>query len=108
MPARCKYAGDQDKYTPVQAVRRPPSSGEPNTQPVREGGRTIIKTPRSRRKTTECPAHQTIKTAQRSTQTTVKATAKATMATIKATIAQINSEYTDRLSAPGLETAMTG
>ena len=56
-PARRGYAGGQGKYAPAQAVQKPASPGEPDTRPVRDGGRKIIKTVRSGRKTAERTAN---------------------------------------------------
>lgn len=98
VPARWGYAGGQSKHAPV-AVRRPVSPGEPDTRPVREGGRTSIKTARSGRKSAERSARQTIKTAERSprkaikttqrtsktAEHTVKTAQKSAQATVKAT-----------------------
>lgn len=88
-PARRRYAGGQGRYAPAQAVRRP---GEPDTRPVRDGGRKIIKTARSGRKTAERNAKQTIKTAEQSSQKavktaqqTVKTAQRSAQATVKAT-----------------------
>lgn len=85
-PSQRRYAGGQGRRTSVQAVRRPPSPGEPDTRPVRDGGRTIIKTARSGRKTTERTARQTIKTAERSSRKAIKTTqrtAKTAQQTVK-------------------------
>ena len=73
-PARHKYTGGQGRPTPAQAVRGPVSPGDPDTRPVRDGGRTIIKTARSGRKTTERTARQTIKTAEHSSRKAIKTT----------------------------------
>ncbi len=94
-PARRGYADERSSYAPAQAVRRPPSPGEPDTRPVRDGGRTIIKTAEHSSRKAVKTTQRTAKTAQRSAQTTVKAiqravqtaraTAKAAAATAKAT-----------------------
>ena len=131
-PSRRKYAGGQGQHIPAQTVRRPVSPGEPDTRPVREGGRTIIKTARSGRKPTERTirqtiktvdrssgkaikttqrtaktAQQTVKTAQRSAQATVKATQRAVQtarATAKA--AAVNAKATAKATVAAIKAAM--
>ena len=86
VPARRGYAGGQSKYAPAQAVRRPVNLGEPDTRPAQDGGRKIVKTVRSGRKTTERTAKQTIKTAEHSSRKAVKTTqrtAKTAQQTVK-------------------------
>ena len=85
-PVRRGYAGRQGKYTPAQGVRRPVSSGEPDTRSVRDGGRKIIKTVRSGRKAADRTAKETIKTAERSSEKAIKTThqvAKTTQRTME-------------------------
>ena len=103
-PARRGYAGERSSYTPAQAVRRPPSPGEPDTRPMREGGRTIIKTARSGRKTTERTARQTIKTAERSSRKAIKTTqrtAKTAQQTVKT--AQRSAQATVKATQRGVQ-----
>ena len=105
-PPRRKYTGGQGQHTPAQAVRRPPSSGELDTQPVREGGRTIIKTAHSGRKTTERTARQTIKTAERSSRKAIKTTqrtAKTAQQTVKT--AQRSAQATVKATQRAIQTA---
>ena len=105
-PARRGYAGGQGKYAPPQAVRRPPSPGEPDTRPVREGGRRIVKTARSGRKTAERTAKQTIKTAERSAQKAIKTTqrtAKTAQQTVKT--AQRSAQATVKATQRAVQTA---
>ena len=71
-PARRGYTGGQGKYAPAQVVRNPVELGEADPRPVRDSGRTIIKTARSGRKTTERTARHAIKTAERSSRKTFK------------------------------------
>ena len=105
-PSRRKYAGGQGRRAPVQAVRRPPSPGEPDTRPVRDGGRTIIKTARSGRKATERTARQTIKTAERSSRKAIKTTqrtAKTAQQTVKT--AQRSAQATVKATQRAVQTA---
>ena len=105
-PSQRRYAGGQGRRTPVQAVRRPPSPGEPDTRPVRDGGRTIIKTARSGRKTTERTARQTIKTADRSSRKAIKTTqrtAKTAQQTVKT--AQRSAQATVKATQRAVQTA---
>ena len=105
-PSRRKYAGGQGRPTPAQTVRRPPSPGEPDTRPVRDGGRTIIKTARSGRKTTERTARQTIKTAERSSRKVIKTTqrtAKTAQQTVKT--AQRSAQATVKATQRAVQTA---
>ena len=105
-PSRRKYAGGQGRHTPAQAVRRPPSPGEPDTRPVREGGRTIIKTARSGRKTTERTIRQTIKTVDRSSRKAIKTTqrtAKTAQQTVKT--AQRSAQATVKATQRAVQTA---
>ena len=86
VPARRGYAGGQSKYAPAQAVRRPVNLGEPDTRSAQDGGRKIVKTVRSGRKTAERTAKQTIKTAEHSSRQAVKTTqrtAKTAQQTVK-------------------------
>jgi len=103
-PSQRRYAGGQGRRTSVQAVRRPPSPGEPDTRPVRDGGRTIIKTARSGRKTTERTARQTIKTAERSSRKVIKTTqrtAKTAQQTVKT--AQKSAQATVKATQRGVQ-----
>ena len=105
-PVQHKYTGGQGKYTPAQAVRRPPSPGEPDTRPVQEGGRKIIKTARSGRKTAERTARQTIKTAERSSRKAIKTTqwtAKTAQQTVKT--AQRSAQTTVKATQRAVQTA---
>ena len=105
-PSRRKYAGGQGRRAPVQAVRRPPNPGEPDTRPVRDGGRTIIKTARSGRKTTERTARQTIKTAECSSRKAIKTTqrtAKTAQQTVKT--AQRSAQATVKATQRAVQTA---
>ncbi len=105
-PARRGYAGGRSSYTPAQAVRRPPSPGEPDTRPVRDGGRTIIKTARSGRKTAERTARQTIKTAEHSSRKAIKTTqrtAKTAQQTVKT--AQRSAQATVKATQRAVQTA---
>ncbi len=105
-PSQRRYAGGQGRRTSVQAVRRPPSPGEPDTRPVRDGGRTIIKTARSGRKTTERTARQTIKTAERSSRKVIKTTqrtAKTAQQTVKT--AQRSAQATVKATQRAVQTA---
>ena len=125
VPARRGYTGGQSKYAPAQAVRKPVNLGGPNTRPARDGGRKIVKTVRSGRKTAECTAkqaiktaehssrqavntaQQTVKTAQRSAQTAVKATQRgvqATRATAKA--AATTAKATAKATAAAIKAAI--
>ncbi len=105
-PARRGYAGGQGKYAPAQTVRRPPSPGEPDTRPVREGGRRIVKTARSGRKTAQHTARQTIKTAERSSRKAIKTaqrTAKTAQQTVKT--AQRSAQATVKATQRAVQTA---
>ncbi len=105
-PSRRRYAGGQGQHTPAQAVRRPPSPGEPDTRPVREGGRTIIKTARSGRKATERTIRQTIKTVDRSSRKAIKTTqrtAKTAQQTVKT--AQRSDQATVKATQRAVQTA---
>ena len=105
-PARRGYAGGRSSYTPAQAVRRPPSPGEPDTRPVRDGGRTITKTARSARKTTERTARQAIKTAEHSSRKAIKTTqrtAKTAQQTVKT--AQRSAQATVKATQRAVQTA---
>ena len=105
-PARRGYADERSSYAPAQAVRRPPSPGEPDTRPVRDGGRTIIKTARSGRKATERTARQTIKTAERSSRKAIKTTqrtAKTAQQTVKT--AQRSAQATVKATQRAVQTA---
>ena len=105
-PAQRKYAGRQGRHTPAQAVRRPVNPGEPDTRPVRDGGRTIIKTARSGRKATERTARQTIKTAERSSRKAIKTTqrtAKTAQQTVKT--AQRSAQATVKATQRAVQTA---
>ena len=105
-PSRRKYAGGQGQHIPAQTVRRPVSPGEPDTRPVRDGGRTIIKTARSGRKTTERTARQTIKTAERSSRKVIKTTqrtAKTAQQTVKT--AQRSAQATVKATQRAVQTA---
>ena len=102
-PSRRRYAGGQGQHTPAQAVRRPPSPGEPDTRPVREGGRTIIKTARSGRKATERTIRQTIKTVDRSSRKAIKTTqrtAKTAQQTVKTAQKSAQATVKRRRSPP--------
>ena len=105
-PSRRKYAGGQGQHIPAQTVRRPVSPGEPDTRPVREGGRTIIKTARSGRKTTERTVRQTIKTVDRSSGKAIKTTqrtAKTAQQTVKT--AQRSAQATVKATQRAVQTA---
>ena len=105
-PSQRRYAGGQGRRTPAQAVRRPTSPGEPDTRPVRDGGRTIIKTARSGRKTAERTARQTIKTADRSSRKAIKTTqrtAKTAQQTVKT--AQRSAQATVKATQRAVQTA---
>ena len=105
-PSRRKYAGGQGRPTPAQTVRRPVNPGEPDTRPVRDGGRTIIKTARSGRKATERTARQTIKTAERSSRKAIKTTqrtAKTAQQTVKT--AQRSAQATVKATQRAVQTA---
>ena len=105
-PARRGYTGGQGKYAPAQAVHRPVNPGEPDTRPVRDGGRTIIKTARSGRKATERTARQTIKTAERSSRKAIKTTqrtAKTAQQTVKT--AQRSAQATVKATQRAVQTA---
>lgn len=105
-PARRGYAGRQGKYAPAQAVQKPASPGEPDTRPVRDGGRKIIKTVRSGRKTAERTAKRTIKTAERSSRKAVKTTqrtAKTAQQTVKT--AQKSAQATVKATQRAVQTA---
>ncbi len=105
-PSQRRYAGGQGRRAPVQAVRRPPSPGEPDTRPVRDGGRTIIKTAHSGRKTTERTARQAIKTADRSSRKAIKTTqrtAKTAQQTVKT--AQRSAQATVKATQRAVQTA---
>ena len=105
-PMRRRYTGGQGRYAPAQAVRRPPSPGKPDTRPMREGGRTLIKTARSGRKTAERTARQTIKTAEHSSRKAVKTTqrtAKTAQQTVKT--AQRSAQATVKATQRAVQTA---
>ncbi|EOS63799.1 hypothetical protein C816_03573 [Oscillibacter sp. 1-3] len=105
-PTRRKYAGGQGRYTPTQAVRRPPSPEESDTRPMWEGGRTIIKTARSGRKTAKRTARQTIKTAEHSSRKAIKTTqrtAKTAQQTVKT--AQRFAQATVKATQRAVQTA---
>ena len=61
-------------YASAHTVRRPVSPGNPDTQPVRDGGKAIVKTGRSVQKNVERTARHAIKTADRSARKTIKTT----------------------------------
>ena len=97
------YAGGQGWHTPAQAVRRP---GEPEPRPVWDGGRKIVKTARSGRKTAQRTAKQTIKTAERSSKKAVKTTqrtAKTAQQTVKT--AQRSAQATVKATQRAVQTA---
>ena len=105
-PARHKYTGGQGRPTPAQAVRGPVNPGELDTQPVQEGGRTIIKTARSGRKTAERTVRQTIKTAEHSSRKAIKTTqrtAKTAQQTVKT--AQRSAQATVKATQRAVQTA---
>ena len=105
-PARRGYTGGQCKYAPAQAVRRPVNPGELDTQPVRDGGRTIIKTARFGQKATERTACQTIKTAEHSSRKAIKTTrrtAKTAQQTVKT--AQRSAQATVKATQRAVQTA---
>ena len=105
-PARRGYAGGQGKYAPAQPVRGPVSPGKSDSRPVRDSGRTIIKTARFGRKTTECTAHHAIKTAERSSRKTIKTaqrTAKTAQQTVKT--AQRSAQATVKATQRAVQTA---
>lgn len=96
-PNQRRYTAGQGRYTSAQTMRRPPSPGEPDTRPVWGGGRKIIKTARSGRRTAEGTAKQTIKTAERSSPKAIKTaqrTAKTAQQTVKT--AQATAKATQR------------
>ena len=104
-PVRRGYTGEQGKYAPTQAVHRPVDPGEPDTRPVRDGGRKIIKTARSGRKTAEDAAKQTIKTAERSSKKAIKTTqrtAKTAQQTVKT--AQRSAQATVKATQRAVQT----
>ena len=105
-PARRRYAGGQSKYAPAQTVHGPVDWGEPDTRPVRDGGRKIVKTARSGKKTAERTGKQTIKTAERSAQKAVKTaqqTAKTAQQTVKT--AQRSAQATVKATQRAAQTA---
>ena len=61
-------------YASTHSVHKPVRPGNPDTQPVREGGKAIVKTGRSVRKTSERTAHHAIKTVDCSARKTIKTT----------------------------------
>ena len=90
-PMRRRYTGGQGRYAPAQAVRGP---GEPEPRPVGGGGRKIVKTARSGRRTAEGAAKQTIKTAEHSSKKAVKTaqrTAKTAQQTVKTAQATVKA-----------------
>lgn len=105
-PARRGYAGEQGKYAPAQAVQKPASPGGPDTRPVRDGRRKIIKTVHSGRKTAERTTKGTIKTAERSSRKAVKTaqrTAKIAQQTVKT--AQKSAQATVKATQRAVQTA---
>ena len=105
-PSQRRYAGGQGRRTSVQAVRRPPSPGEPDTRPVRDGGHRIIKTARFGQKATERAARQAIKTAEHSSRKAVKTTqrtAKTAQQTVKT--AQRSAQATVKATQRAVQTA---
>ncbi len=61
-------------YTSAHPVHKPVRPGNPDTQPVRDGGKAIVKTGRSVRKASERTARHAIKTADHSARKTIKNT----------------------------------
>ncbi len=105
-PAQQGCAGVRSSYAPAQAVRRPPSPGGSDTQPMQEGGQAVIKTARSGRKTTERTTRQTIKTAERSSRKAIKTTqrtAKTAQQTVKT--AQRSAQATVKATQRAVQTA---
>ena len=97
-----------ERWSYAQTVRRPASPGSPDTQPVREGGRTLIKTARSERKTAQRTASQIIKTAGRSSGKAIKTAqkpAKAAERTVKS--AQATARASQRAVQAARATAKT-
>ena len=102
-PMRRRYTGGQGRYAPAQAVRGP---GEPEPRPVGGGGRKIVKTARSGRRTAEGAAKQTIKTAEHSSKKAVKTaqrTAKTAQQTVKT--AQRSAQATVKATQRAVQTA---
>ena len=105
-PTRRRYIGGQRKHALARAVRKPASPGAPDTRPVGEGGWTVIKTARSRRKTNHRTARQTIKTAERSSRKAIKTTqrtAKTAQQTVKT--AQRSAQATVKATQRAVQTA---
>ena len=61
-------------YASVHTARKPVNPGNPGTQPVRNGGKAIVKTGHSAKKVPERTARHAIKTADRSARKTIKTT----------------------------------
>ncbi len=64
----------QRGYTSVHIAGRPVNPGNPGTQPLRDGGKTIVKTGQSGKKAAERTTRHAIKTADRSARKTIKTT----------------------------------
>ena len=76
---RVKSGGEVAPPTPARrgyalSAHRPVHSGNSDIQPMRDGGKSIVKTGRPARKTSERTARHAIKTADRSARKTVKTT----------------------------------
>ena len=69
---RSGHASSGRGYAPAHPVRQPVSPGNPDTRPMQESGKTIVKTARSARKAPERTARHAIKTAERSSRKTIK------------------------------------
>ena len=72
-------------YASAHSVHKPVRFGTPDTQPVRDGGKAIVKTGRSVRKTSERTARHVIKAADRSARKTIKTTQRAAKTTVRTT-----------------------
>ena len=72
-------------YTSAHSVHKPVRPGNPDTQPVRDGGKAIVKTGRSVRKTSERTARHAIKTADRSARKMIKTTQRTAKTAARAT-----------------------
>lgn len=64
-------------YASAHPAHRPVRLGNPDAQPVRDGGKSTVKTGRSVQKTSERTARHAIKTAERSSRQTIKTTQRA-------------------------------
>ena len=108
VPAQRGYTSGGHRYQPAHSTHQLVSLGNPDAQPVRDGGKATIKTARSAKKASERTAHHTIKTAERSSRRAIKTTqrtAKTTAQTIKTV--QKTAQATTKAAQRAVQAART-